>query len=160
MPDGITTWYQSRMFKAALLVVVPRIWEITGLSAKNGNNRLKSKYPIFTCYIYRTMCPPALEPVTLFTFIPLMQYAYRSMSDIGCQLEPTNTMVGANDILGSSKVSPAYILLGLGHTQIWLKTCYVCIHVQIISSRLWDKYMCQSTHWNQNIENFKDENLF
>ena len=51
-------------------------------------------------------------------------------------------------------------LLELGHTQIWLKICYVCIHVQIISSRLWNKYMCQSTHWNQNMENFKDENPF
>ena len=50
-PDGVTAlWYWSRKFISNVLVnKVPRIREITGLSIKYGNNRLKSKYQIFTC---------------------------------------------------------------------------------------------------------------
>ena len=82
-PDGVTAlWYRSRKFISNVLVnKVPRIREIIGSSTKFGNNRSKTKSPIFTC-TYRTMRPPALEPVTLTAFIPL-RYAYRFMRDIG-----------------------------------------------------------------------------
>ena len=82
-PDGVTAlWYRSIKFISNVLVnKVPRIRDIIGLSTKFGNNRSKTKYPIFTC-TYRTMRPPALEPVTLTAFIPL-RYAYRSMPYIG-----------------------------------------------------------------------------
>ena len=82
-PDGVTAlWYRSRKFISNVLVnIVPRIREIIYLSTKFGNNRSKTKYPIFTC-TYRTMRPPALEPVTLTAFIPL-RCAYRSMPYIG-----------------------------------------------------------------------------
>ena len=82
-PRGVTAvWYLSINFISNILVnKVPRIREITGSSTKYGNNRSKSNYPIFTC-TYRTMRPPALEPVTLTAFIPL-RYTYRSMPYIG-----------------------------------------------------------------------------
>ena len=73
--DGvIALWYRSRKFISNVLVnKVPRIREIVGLSTKFGNNRSKTKYPIFTC-TYRTMRPPALEPVTLTALIPLRKH--------------------------------------------------------------------------------------
>ena len=72
-PDGVTAlWYLSRKFISNVLVnKVPRIREIIGSSTKFGKNRSKTKSPIFT-WTYRTMRPPALEPVTLTAFIPLI----------------------------------------------------------------------------------------
>ena len=100
MPDGMTALRcQSRKSISNILFnKVPRIRGIMGLSVKYGNNHSVSKYPILWSAKHRTMRPPALEPVTLTAFIPLMRYAYRSMPYIDCQLEPTNTIVCANNI--------------------------------------------------------------
>ena len=102
---------------------MPRIQENIGLSTNFGNNRSKTKYPIFTC-TYRTMRPTALDPVTLTAFIPL-RYAYRSMPYIGLSTGTNKHNSGYQQYILGASIPNSILGADCNQLNILCVNCYL-----------------------------------